>query len=114
MLGLSSLNAGTEVDVRIVGADGTGDGGVAHGATLVAFVEAVHAGDAEQLDLARTEVQAACGSAGLVDAAAVCANFQMMNRIADGTGTPLDEMAVAPSEELRETLGLDAYPSRRL
>ncbi|MGB5760068.1 MAG: alkylhydroperoxidase-related (seleno)protein, partial [Acidimicrobiales bacterium] len=51
---------------------------------------------------------------GLVDAAAVCANFNMMVRIADGTGTPLDAGSVPMSQQLRGELGLDELSSRRL
>lgn len=112
LLGLSGLTNGEEIDVAVVG--GHGAGGVAHGTELVAFVDAVHAGDASALAAARRRLADGCGEAGLIDAAAVCANFQMMNRIADGTGTPLDEMAVAPSAALRASLGVDDYPSRRL
>ncbi|MCZ7534529.1 MAG: hypothetical protein M5T61_00375 [Acidimicrobiia bacterium] len=50
----------------------------------------------------------------MVDAAAVCANFQMMTRIADATGTPLDEFSVEPSAELRSELGIDSFAGRRI
>ncbi len=44
---------------------------------------------------------------------AVCTNFHMMTRIADATGTPLDEMTDGPSSELRASLGLDDLVSAR-
>lgn len=56
----------------------------------------------------------AVGEAGMVDAAAVCANFNMMVRIADGTGTPLDSGTASVSEDLRAELELDTLTSKRL
>lgn len=103
----------TEVDVATIAGSEAGDGGVTHGAVLTRFVEAIQAGDAHELDDARRRVVDALGVEGMVDAAAVCANFHMMTRIADATGTPLDEMSDAPSEQLRADLGLDALVSAR-
>lgn len=91
---------------------GGGDGGVASGELLVRFAEAVYAEDG--LAELRDEVKVALGDDGLVDAAAVCANFNMMVRIADGTGTPLDAGTVEISGELRDQLGLNDLVSRRV
>ena len=103
----------TEVDVATIAGSEAGDGGVTHGAVLTRFVEAIQTGDADELDDARRQVIDALGAEGMVDAAAVCANFHMMTRIADATGTPLDVMSDAPSEQLRSDLGLDALVSAR-
>lgn len=89
-----------------------GGGGVTHGAVLTRFAEQVHVDD--DLEAARAEVREAVGDAGLIDAAAICANFNMMVRIADGTGTPLDKGTVEPSTDLRQDLGLDGLTSKRL
>ena len=85
---------------------------MAHGALLARYAELLHGG--EDLDEIQAELVAAVGEEGLVDAAAVCANFNMMVRIADGTGTPLDEGSVAMSDGLRQELGLDELTSRRV
>ena len=122
LLGLSSLDGGLEPEVGAVGGSDRGDGGVADGALLARFAEAVHAAGrpgssgeaADDLASARTDVEAAVGPAGLVDAAAVCANFNMMVRIADGTGTPLDAGTVDVSTDLRSELDLDHLASRRV
>lgn len=71
----------------------------------------MHAGS--DLTGVRAEMIEAVGEAGLVDAAAVCANFNMMVRIADGTGTPLDEGTVDMSADLRDQLDLDELTSTR-
>lgn len=89
-----------------------GDGGVANGALLAEFAEKVHDGSVTAAD--RSAVIEAVGSAGLIDAAAICANFNMMVRIADGTGTPLDAGSIPMSESLRSELQLNELTSKRL
>lgn len=89
-----------------------GDGGVAHGSLLARLAEVIHRG--EDLGQVRNDVIGAIGPEGYVDAAAVCANFNMMVRIADGTGTPLDAGTVEPSETFRSDLGLEELTSRRI
>ena len=51
---------------------------------------------------------------GTILVTAVAANFEMMTRIADGTGTPLDAGTVSVSEEIRSDLGINDYTSARL
>lgn len=111
LLGLSSTVTKSDIDIAAVAADDL-DGGISHGAILTRFAEAVHTGDG--LVEARDAVSAALGPAGLVDAAAICANFNMMVRIADGTGTPLDAGSVEISADLRSDLALDDLTSRRV
>jgi hypothetical protein len=53
------------------------------------------------------------GGEALVDVAAVVANFTMMTRIADGTGTPLDRGSVEMSVDIRRELGIDDFVSAR-
>ncbi len=89
-------------------ADGAG---VPHGKLLVDFVNAT-AGDGD-LESLRGQVADALGDDGLVDAAAVVANFTMMTRIADGTGTPLDAGSVDMSSDLRAQIGVDDFVSKR-
>lgn len=114
MLGRSSEVNGTSANVAAVaGAAADDDGGVAHGAALKAFARAIHHGGPE-LEAARAAVTVAAGTDAMIDAAAVCANFQMSSRIADATGTPLDDAAVDPSQDVRRQLNLDAMSSKRL
>lgn len=47
------------------------------------------------------------------DAVGVCANFFMMTRIADGTGTPLDAGTAELSQSIREEVGVNQLVSRR-
>lgn len=98
--------------MQAVSGSENGDGGIANGALLTDFAEKVHAGTVEASD--RAALIEAVGEAGLVDAAAVCANFNMMVRIADGTGTPLDAGSVPISESFRNELQLNDLTSKRL
>jgi len=91
---------------------GTGDGGVAHGLLLARLVDAMFEREPDALAAVRDEVVERMGGAALVDAVAVSANFHMMTRIADGTGTPIDEGTAAMSEQIRAEIGVDGYVSR--
>ena len=81
---------------------------VAGGAALIRFVTALlTAGDIEQ-EVTRAAVGAALGPGGLVDAAAVFGNFEMMNRIADATGMPVPRHRMASTGDWQEEIGIDA------
>lgn len=55
----------------------------------------------------------AVGEAGLVDAAAVAANFNSIDRVADSTGIPLEDEKAALTEDFRDTLGINAFAEGR-
>ena len=88
-----------------------GDGGIAHGDLMVRFAEAVIVGDDRQLGTARDDLVRTAGEAAMVDAAAVVATFNAIDRVADATGTPIEEETVAQTEDLRAQLGINAFPS---
>jgi hypothetical protein len=46
-----------------------------------------------------------------VDVAGVIAAFNVVDRVADATGIPLDDMMLAVSADLREQLGLSRFAS---
>lgn len=91
MLRESAGKDGGGADLSLVMGAGEADGGVPHGRVLVAFSEAVVAGDGAALDAARAAVIVAMGSDALVDAAAVAALFDAIDRVADATGIPLED-----------------------
>jgi hypothetical protein len=101
------------VSFEAVDGSGQGDGGVTHGDLLARLAEAMWDGDQVALAAVRDEVTAVMGADSLVDAVAVSANFHMMTRIADGTGTPIDEGTIEASEEIREQIGVNEFVSRR-
>ena len=86
-----------------------GDGGVAHGAALVGFAEAVLAGDDAALATARRRIADALGDDGLVDAAAVIGLFNAIDRVADATGIPLEPEKAAATADFRAALAIDAF-----
>ncbi len=93
-----------------MGAALNGDGaavGVAHGATLVEYGEAMLRGDARRRAAARLAVYQALGPAALVDAAAIVASFNAVVKLADGSGIPLEDFKEKATQTLRAELGLD-------
>jgi hypothetical protein len=85
MLSWSSQEDGTPADLSAI-TSGTGDAGLPHGAELLGFAAAIARWDAATLDAARDRLVEVAGEAFMIDAAAVAANFEMMTRVADGTG----------------------------
>ena len=64
------------------------------------------------LDHARTEL-ASLGEEAVVEVAGIVSNFQRMNRIANGTGIPIDPAANEKGEERRNAMN-DALGNFRL
>ena len=81
------------------------DGGVPHGQLLAELSEAVtRRENAEDL---RSAVIDAVGAEGFVETAKTIQMFNMVDRIADATGIPLDDGTRTITGELRSELGLD-------
>lgn len=89
------------------------DESVARRAIFEDFVAAVVGDDPVRADEARHGVISRLGHAWLIDTSAVIANFEMMTRLADGTGARLRPEQIAASVAMREELGLDDFPSAR-
>ncbi|MEN9643792.1 MAG: hypothetical protein RL238_461 [Actinomycetota bacterium] len=109
MLSWSSHQDGTPADVDAL-ASGDGDAGLPHGALLMAFAEAIAQWDDDALTVARDALVGAAGEAFMVDAAAVAANFEMMTRVADGTGAQHAPEVQADREALAARLGMVERP----
>ena len=84
-----------------------------HGATLVAFAEAIVSGS-EALEAMRTAVVEAMGPAAMVDAAGFASNFERMVRIAGSTGIELGDRLERGSADARAELGLKHPPASLL
>lgn len=97
------------VDLQTI-ASGQGDAGLPHGSELVAFAEAIAGYDEHRLTQARRDLVCATSHAFMIDAAAVAANFEMMTRVADGTGAKFETKA----HEARTALGHQFGISERL
>lgn len=103
---------GQEVDLRLAveGSNGS-DGGVAHGALLSNFATAAVTFDDPALERTRREILDKLGPEELVDAAALVAHYEKMDRIADATGLPLDAPMQVLGGELRDSLGIGKFTS---
>ena len=82
-------------------------------AALHGFAGAAAGDDDEALAHARTAVGAVGGEAAMVDAAAVAANFEMMTRLADGTGARFPEDRAGGNEPIAVAMGVAEVTSRR-
>jgi hypothetical protein len=107
MLRVSSQMTGAEVDIAAV--NGGADAGVEHGELLLAFTEAVMRGEPATAE--RESLRAVLSPESFVDVAAVIGSFNVVDRIADATGIPLDPVMVSMSKEVREQLGLARFAS---
>ena len=112
MLSWSSSETGQQVDLSAV-ARGAGDVGLEHGGALLRFASACAGTDDVELTAARAGLVAETDVAFMVDAAAVAANFEMMTRLADGTGAALPEERLARATSQIETMGAAELASRR-
>lgn len=92
---------------------GSGDTGIAHGALLIEFAEAVLGDDEQRLARARAAVQDAMGPAALVDAAGIAGFFNAIDRVADATGTPLDDKTLADTAALRDELRINDFATTK-
>jgi hypothetical protein len=109
LLGLSSNDTGADVTPG----DLDNGAGVPNGQALVNLVDA-GAGRRGELGDARDALAAEMSEAAMVDAAAIHAVFQMMTRVADSTGTPLDTFIEDMSGDIRSQLGVDELDSKRV
>ena len=112
MLSWSSTESGSPADLAAIAA-GAGDAGLPHGAALVAFAEAIARWDDGVLATARERLVECAGEAFMIDAAAVAANFEMMTRVADGTGSRHSQERSAAMAPLVAQLGIDRFSSHR-
>ena len=112
MLSWSSTESGSPADLAAVAA-GEGDAGLPHGAELVAFAEAIARWDIGVLAVARDRLVRSAGGAFMIDAAAVAANFEMMTRVADGTGARHSPERAAAMAPMVGRLGIDRFTSHR-
>ena len=109
MLRVSSQMAGTDVDLAAVNGAARTASGVEHGEELLAFTEALMRGEAAAIE--RQRLRGLLSPEAFVDVAAVVGSFNVVDRIADATGIPLDAVLLAMSQEVREQLELSRFAS---
>jgi len=108
MLRESAVTTDRTVDLRAI-VDTTVDPLLEAGAQLVSLVDAAIDRDDRRLATAREMLAEQVGIAGVVDAAAVFGNFEMMNRIADATGMPVGRGSLAANVDLIDELDLGRF-----
>ena len=112
MLRGSSEAKGGNYDLElIIGA--SGDGNIPHGGLLVRFAETALGADGAVLAAVRAEIRAGMGDAALVDAAAVVATFNAIDRVADSTGIPIEDNKAESTADFRAALGINAFAENR-
>ena len=112
MLSWSSTETGQRLDLVAV-AEGRPGVGLAHGDALLRFAGACACDDVAELAAARAALAVETDEAFMVDAAAVAANFEMMTRLADGTGAAMPAERLERSAQAIETMGVADLISRR-
>lgn len=69
--------------------------------------------DDARLAQIRAEIRHKLGDAALVDAAAVAATFNAIDRVADATGIPIEEAKAESTADFRAQLGINAFAEQR-
>jgi hypothetical protein len=92
---------GSEIDLAAVNDAGV-ESGVAFGAELLAYTDAVMSRDAPAIAKARDVVEEKLGPEGVVDSAAVMMMFNVVDRVADATGIPIDD---GMTKDMRYAIG---------
>lgn len=111
MLSWSGLESGTPMDISVLG-----DGRAPEqtwGDELHAFASAAVELDDESLEQARARLVDVAGAEVAVDAAAVVANFEMMTRLADGTGARMPDEAIETRAPIIAAMHMSDVVSRR-
>jgi alkylhydroperoxidase family enzyme len=103
--------SGATVDLAAVDGAGRGDGGVTHGAALVAFTEAVMGNDEARLASERQRLLGLLSPEAFVDVCAVIGMFNVVDRVADAIGIPLDPPLATMSAAVRAELDLGRFAS---
>ena len=107
----SAKETGIRVDLQaVIAGSPESETGVPGSAALRRFAAAVARGSGVELETARAQA-AGMGAEALVDAAAVAAFFNAFDRVADATGTIIDEPArdalahLLPGVDIATTIG---------
>jgi hypothetical protein len=108
----SSEATGENYDLTVL-TSGIGDGKIRQGGLLVAFADAALGCDDAHLSAVRTEIRTKMGDSALVDAAAIVATFNAIDRVADSTGIQIEEAKAKATADFRTALGINAFAENR-
>jgi hypothetical protein len=111
LLSLGGHMQGTQVNLSAVNGEETDTDGVAHAAELISFVATVMADDDVALASTRTALRKKLTPAQFVDTCGVICAFNVVDRIADATGIPLDEGLAEVSGDVQRAVGVGRFAS---
>ena len=112
MLSWSSNDSGDPADLAAV-ANGIAGTGIEHGDELLRFATACAERDDDALTSTRDDLIGATDEGFMVDAAAVAANFEMMTRLADSTGSRMPSEVLESRAAQIGVMGISQLTSRR-
>jgi len=113
MLRASSSVNDLELDLSLVRGEASENEAVQHAPALANLVDS-SVNDLETLSTARAALVDVSDEETMIDACAVVANFEMMTRIADGTGTRHPPERLDAIGDISDSLGLDQFTSARI
>lgn len=87
--------------------------GIENGEVLLAFADACVGNDVTALNMARADLVSKMGGGALVQAAAIAGNFSMNDAAANAIGIPMESLFLGDSEDYRQDLGINDFPSAR-
>lgn len=111
MLRVSGTITNTTLNLAAVNEGAVVASGIDHGDLLLSFTDAVMARDDEALAASREQLMASLTPGQVVDTAATIAAFNVVDRIANAIGIPLDATLAMMSAEVRTELGLERFAS---
>ena len=83
--------------------------GIPHAGLLMSLADAVLGSDEAALAAAQAAIRGRLGDAVLVDSAGIVAQFNAIDRVADATGTPIEDDKAADTVALRAAMGIDRF-----
>jgi hypothetical protein len=79
----------------------------------VSFADAVLGADDKRLAEIQAEIRRKLGDAALCDAAGIAATFNAIDRVADATGIPIEDVKADSTADFRAALGINAFAEQR-
>jgi hypothetical protein len=108
MLSSSAIAFGYDLNAAALGNPGLPTG-IPGGTQLLRLVDAVASGDVVGLQSAQMAIVDDLNPESLVDAAGVFGNFEMMNRVAEGSGIPIAPQVVERMSATVDALGIGDF-----
>jgi hypothetical protein len=108
MLSSSAIAFGYDLNIAAI-RDPSLPTGIPGGSELLRFVDALITNSPDDLVAAQAAIIEVLGPESLVDAASVFGNFEMMNRVAEGSGITVPPQAIERMRGTIDELGLVTF-----